>query len=104
MQRYWELKKDVMDSVLFYRFGDWYVLYYKDLEIANKNLSICVTPHIGSGQMGFPSRDLDKNVRLLTDLGFKVAVAEQQETIDDMKNRFKKTKKNESDLSDSEEE
>ena len=48
MQRYWELKKDAMDSVLFYRFGDWYVLYYEDLELANKHLNVCVTPHIGS--------------------------------------------------------
>ena len=38
MQRYWELKQNVMDSVLFYRFGDWYVLYYNDLEVANKHL------------------------------------------------------------------
>ena len=48
MQRYWELKQTVMDCVLFYRFGDWYVLYYCDLELANKHLNICVTPHIGS--------------------------------------------------------
>ena len=48
MQRYWELKKEAMDSVLFYRFGEWYVLYYEDLELANRHLSICVTPHIGS--------------------------------------------------------
>ena len=58
MQRYWELKKDVMDCVLFYRFGEWYVLYYEDLGLACKELNVCVTPHIGSRQMGFHSRDL----------------------------------------------
>lgn len=76
MQRYWELKCEAMDSILFYRFGDWYILYYEDLEIANKNLEIEVTPHIGCKQVGFPSRSLDSNIQILTKKGFKVAVAE----------------------------
>ena len=48
MQRYWDLKKYAMDVVMLYRFGDWYVLYYDDLEICAKHITIMVTPHIGS--------------------------------------------------------
>ena len=63
MQRYWELKKDAMDCVLCYRFGEWYVLYYDDLSLACKHLpNVCVTPHIGCKQMGFHSRELSNNV------------------------------------------
>jgi len=47
MQRFWELKCKVMDGVLFYRFGDYYVLYFDDLDIGNKHLQLCVTPHFG---------------------------------------------------------
>ena len=79
MQRYWDLKKNAMDTVLFYRFGDWYVLYYDDLDICNKYIQIMVTPHIGSKQIGFKSNQLDKNVYILTDIGYKVAVCEQKE-------------------------
>ena len=43
--------------------------------------------------MGFHSRDLNKNVQELTKLGHKVAVAEQQETRNEMDKRIKKTKK-----------
>jgi hypothetical protein len=35
MQRYWEVKRKVMDCVLFYRFGDYYVMYFDDLSICN---------------------------------------------------------------------
>ena len=31
MKRFWELKKDNMDKILLFRFGDWYVTYYDDL-------------------------------------------------------------------------
>ena len=75
MQRYWELKKDVMDSILFYRFGAWYVLYYDDMVLANQYIRVEVTPHYGA-LVGFHSRFLMKNVQILTNLGFKVAVAE----------------------------
>lgn len=76
MQRYWELKSQVMDTILFYRFGDWYVLYYDDLEIANKHIDIIVTPHTGSNQVGFKSYAMQRNVQIMTGLGYKVAVAE----------------------------
>ena len=58
MQRYWDLKRKVMDSVLFYRFGDWYVLYFDDLDLCNKHIQLSVTPHIGNHQIGFHSREL----------------------------------------------
>ena len=40
MKRYWELKKDNMDKILLYRFGDWYVTYYDDLAICAKIIEL----------------------------------------------------------------
>ena len=45
--------------------------------------------------MGFHSQNLNKNVNKLTALGYKVAVAEQQETRNDMENRVRKGPKKE---------
>ena len=90
MQRYWDLKKTAMDVVMFYRFGDWYVLYYDDLDICAKHITIMVTPHIGSRQIGFASSFLDKNIHILTELGYKVALCEQTENRKLMEERIKK--------------
>ena len=92
MQRYWDIKKGVMDCILFYRFGEWYVLYFEDLILANKYIDIMVTPHIGSRNMGFHSGQLSQNVEILTQKGFKVAVAEQRENRDAMESRLKSNK------------
>jgi DNA mismatch repair protein MSH6 len=40
MKRFWELKKDNMDKLILYRFGDWYVLYYDDRELASKIIEL----------------------------------------------------------------
>lgn len=42
-----------MDKIVLYRFGDWYVAYYQDLEICSKHFDVCVTPHPGMCQVGF---------------------------------------------------
>jgi len=47
MKRYWDIKKDNMDKILLYRFGDWYVTYYDDTSICSKIFEMVVTPHPG---------------------------------------------------------
>jgi hypothetical protein len=42
-----------MDKIVLYRFGDWYVAYYEDLEVCNKYLDLFITPHPGAANMGF---------------------------------------------------
>ena len=44
MKRYWEIKRENMDKILLYRFGDWYVMYYDDLAMASKIIECCVVP------------------------------------------------------------
>lgn len=44
MKRYWEIKTDNMDKLLLYRFGDWYVFYYDDLDAAAKLIDLTLVP------------------------------------------------------------
>lgn len=80
MKRYWDIKKNNMEKILFWRFGDWYVLYYDDLLHCSKYLDLAIAPFPGNPQVGFEYCSLDKNVGIMTDRGFKVAVCEQKET------------------------
>ena len=55
MQRYWQLKSKVMDHILLYQYGDWYVLYYEDLLQANKHIDLQVIPTFMWQLVGFHS-------------------------------------------------
>lgn len=45
MKRYWDIKSKNMDKIIFWRFGDWYVVYYDDLTIcARLGLDLAITP------------------------------------------------------------
>ena len=36
-----------MEKIIFWRFGDWYVVYYDDLNICAKYLDMAITPFPG---------------------------------------------------------
>jgi len=48
LKRYFDIKKDNMDKILFWRFGDWYVVYYDDLTHCAKFLDMAITPFPGN--------------------------------------------------------
>lgn len=56
-----------MDKILFYRFGDWYVVYYDDLTICSKFLELSLTPYPGVVQVGFEINLLEDNIAKLTE-------------------------------------
>ena len=89
MKRYWDIKKVNMEKIIFWRYGDWYVVYFEDLTICSKYLDMVITPFPGMPQIGFEYKNLDKNVGIMTERGYKVAVCEQKETRDQMENRVK---------------
>ena len=47
MKRYWEIKKNNMDKILFWRFGDWYVVHFDDLIKCGKYLDMAISPMPG---------------------------------------------------------
>lgn len=52
MKRYWTIKSKNMDKILFWRFGEWYVVYYEDLTNCVKvGIDVMITvPSVGFEQ------------------------------------------------------
>lgn len=44
MHRYWEIKAKNFDKVVFYRFGQWFIVYYQDADICHKHLDLVIPP------------------------------------------------------------
>ncbi len=84
MQQYLDIKKQYADCILFFRLGDFYEMFYKDAEIASKDLEIALTGR-DCGQeerapmCGIPYHAADQYIARLISKGHKVAVCEQLE-------------------------
>ncbi|MBV8447808.1 MAG: DNA mismatch repair protein MutS, partial [Hyphomicrobiales bacterium] len=84
MTQYAEIKAANPDSLLFYRMGDFYELFFEDAEIASRALGIVLTKrgrHNGSDipMCGVPVHRADEYLQRLIALGHRVAVCEQLE-------------------------
>ena len=82
MAQYWGLKKDFQDTLLFYRMGDFYEVFYEDAEKAARLLDITLTQRGQSaGQpvvmAGVPFHSLETYLARLIKLGESVAICEQ---------------------------
>jgi DNA mismatch repair protein MutS len=80
--QYWGLKKDFPDTLLFYRMGDFYEVFYADAEKAARLLSITLTQRGQSGgqpvvMAGVPFHSLETYLARLIKLGESVAICEQ---------------------------
>ncbi len=93
MARWFELKSEYPDALLFFRMGDFYELFFTDAEAAAGALDIALTArgeHAGAPipMCGVPIHAADAYLARLIRRGFRVAVAEQME---DPKTRSGKT-------------
>jgi DNA mismatch repair protein MutS len=84
MEQYIEIKAANPDSLLFYRMGDFYELFFDDAEKASAALGIVLTKrgkHQGADipMCGVPVHAADDYLQKLISLGFRVAVCEQVE-------------------------
>jgi len=84
MEQYIEIKAANPDSLLFYRMGDFYELFFDDAEKASRALGIVLTKrgkHNGDDipMCGVPVHAADDYLQKLIGLGFRVAVCEQIE-------------------------
>lgn len=84
MRQYIEIKNANPDSLLFYRMGDFYELFFHDAEIASRALGITLTrrgKHAGNDipMCGVPVHAADDYLQKLIRLGHRVAVCEQME-------------------------
>ncbi|RWX76823.1 DNA mismatch repair protein MutS [Neorhizobium lilium] len=84
MEQYIEIKANNPDSLLFYRMGDFYELFFEDAVAASRALGITLTKrgqHMGQdiAMCGVPIHAADDYLQKLIGLGFRVAVCEQIE-------------------------
>ncbi|MXN64799.1 DNA mismatch repair protein MutS [Stappia sp. GBMRC 2046] len=96
MAQYMEIKAANPDSLLFYRMGDFYELFFKDAEIAAQALAITLTKrgkHLGEDipMCGVPVHSADDYLQKLISLGHRVAVCEQTEDPAEAKKRGSKS-------------
>src|SRR6201996_8644551 len=84
MEQYVEIKRANPDSLLFYRMGDFYELFFEDAEVASRALGIVLTKrgkHLGRDipMCGVPIERSDEYLHRLIASGHRVAVCEQLE-------------------------
>ena len=92
MEQYLEIKAANPDSLLFYRMGDFYELFFEDAEIASRALGIVLTKrgkHLGQDipMCGVPVHRADEYLHRLIAKGHRVAVCEQLEDPAEAKKR-----------------
>ncbi len=96
MAQYIEIKAANPGSLLFYRMGDFYELFFGDAEIAARALGITLTKrgkHAGDDipMCGVPVHAADDYLQKLIRLGHRVAVCEQMEDPAEAKKRGSKS-------------
>ena len=92
MQQYAEIKAVNPDSLLFYRMGDFYELFFQDAEIASGALGITLTKrgkHLGEDipMCGVPVHAAEDYLQKLISFGYRIAVCEQTEDPAEAKKR-----------------
>ena len=96
MSQFMEIKAANPGSLLFYRMGDFYELFFEDAEIASRALGITLTKrgkHLGQdiAMCGVPVHAADDYLERLIRLGHRVAVCEQTEDPAEAKKRGAKS-------------
>ncbi|ENR06116.1 DNA mismatch repair protein mutS [Brucella ovis IntaBari-2006-46-332] len=96
MEQYIEIKAANVDSLLFYRMGDFYELFFDDAVAASAALGITLTKrgkHLGEDipMCGVPVHAADDYLQKLIAKGYRVAVCEQVEDPAEAKKRGSKS-------------
>ena len=84
MKQYFQIKEKNPDTLLFFRLGDFYEMFYDDAKLASKELELTLTGR-DCGQeerapmCGVPFHSYESYVARLVAKGYKVAICEQLE-------------------------
>lgn len=84
MKQYMEIKNRHKDSILFFRLGDFYEMFFEDAKVASKELEIALTQRDAglsekAPMCGIPHHVAENYISRLVDKGYKVAVCDQIE-------------------------
>ena len=82
MAKYMEIKDNYEDTIIFFRLGDFYEMFFEDAEIVSKELSLTLTGRQAGlservPMCGVPYHAYQSYVSKLIDKGYKVAICEQ---------------------------
>lgn len=84
MKQYFDIKKKYKDTILMFRLGDFYEMFYEDAKLASKELELTLTGR-DCGQeerapmCGVPYHSCEGYIARLVSKGYKVAICEQTE-------------------------
>ena len=84
IRQYLDIKENYPDTILFYRVGDFYELFFNDAIIGSKELEIVLTgKDAGTTERvpmcGVPYHAVDSYIEKLSQKGYRVAIVEQME-------------------------
>lgn len=84
MEQYWEIKRQYPETILFFRLGDFYEMFFDDAETAAGELGLTLTSReAGKGKRvpmcGVPYHAADSYIARLLQKGHTVAICEQVE-------------------------
>lgn len=96
-QQYWDIKKNLWDTVVFFKKGKFYELYEKDATIGHQLFDLKMTDRVNMAMVGVPEGSLDMWVNQFIAKGYKVARVDQMESAlgKEMRERDVKGKKEE---------
>ncbi|WJP98732.1 DNA mismatch repair protein MutS [Macrococcus bovicus] len=93
MAQYLEIKAQHADSILFFRLGDFYEMFYDDAVTAARELEITLTRRDKKNPIpmcGVPYHSAKGYIERLIDKGYKVAICEQMENPREVKGMVKR--------------
>ncbi|MBQ2964703.1 MAG: DNA mismatch repair protein MutS [Clostridia bacterium] len=84
MKQYFEIKKNYEDTILMFRLGDFYEMFFEDAKIASSELELVLTGRDcgleeRAPMCGVPFHSVDTYLARLIAKGYKVAICEQME-------------------------
>ncbi|XP_034753727.1 DNA mismatch repair protein Msh6 [Etheostoma cragini] len=88
MRRWWQLKSEMFDTVIFYKVGKFYELYHMDAVIGVNEMGLTFMKGTWA-HSGFPEIGFGRFSDVLVQKGYKVARVEQTETPEMMEARCK---------------
>ncbi|XMB87379.1 DNA mismatch repair protein MutS [Mycoplasmatota bacterium WC44] len=86
MQQYLTIKENYSDSIVFFRLGDFYEMFFSDALLASRELEIALTARdAGASEKvpmcGVPHHSSKAYIDRLVEKGYKVAICEQVEEV-----------------------
>jgi DNA mismatch repair protein MSH6 len=79
-RQYWEIKKNLWDTIVFFKKGKFYELYEQDATVGHQLFDLKLTDRVNMRMVGVPEASLDHWANQFVAKGFKIARVDQIES------------------------